>query len=123
MPLDPQVEAVLAQIDALGLASFTSVSPVEARRLFEAATPPGPRAEVTSVGGFNLRIDNNSFAPNNFHIDMGFVCSRMVVLSVAKGNFVPGSALTAEWKEIRRDAGDNVAAIEARERKIEIYGW
>ena len=49
MPLDPQVRTVLDQIDALGLMNFTHVPAVEARRLFEAATPPGPRADVASV--------------------------------------------------------------------------
>ena len=49
MPLDPQVEFVLAQIEQLGLKSFTEASPAEARRLFEAATPAGTGEAVAAV--------------------------------------------------------------------------
>jgi acetyl esterase len=49
MPLDPQVEFVLAQIEQLGLKSFTEASPPEARRLFEAATPAGAGEAVAAV--------------------------------------------------------------------------
>jgi acetyl esterase len=49
MPLDPQVEFVLAQIEQLGLKSFTEASPPEARQLFEAATPAGAGEAVAAV--------------------------------------------------------------------------
>lgn len=80
--------------------------------------------EVTSWDGYNLRMQSQSFAPNNFEIDHGATLSRMIILTTTKTTaFDPASSLTVEWGEIRREAGNNTFAITVRERKIEVWGF